>query len=275
MYRELRVPKCVTNTFFTAFALLMAGIVLESGALAQTLITTPPPDSVELRLPRSQNPPSVKTFLSKRGPDELKSTYGAAGIKLHNVDNGRATEFSMQSDIIVSYQESLDVLIKKGGDVTNADDVRVVISWKDRGGEPCNGEYLGGLANLLLVDKSRKSEFDAICKRYGYIDNAYFQQVPDPKNPSTLIGADAMIKDKWSKATPTPKPTEAELNQLMMTSDPQKASAAMNRYKTMVDASGKPQSVQDVWNVHLSHIKELDQYAYRTAVAIPVDPRSK
>jgi len=183
--------KCESLTVLCAsLTALCASLLLGASASAATYIAPAPPDAVTLR--GATTPGShYDILLSKRSPDEIRAFYAAKFGPLTNETRG-ANE--ADSPVVIAYQEVVDILISRHRDVTLADDLRVRIEWKPPGNGQtrCTGDFFRELFAISQIQK-RQTEFDALCKQYGYLQNAYFQRVPDPHRAGQWIDADKAI----------------------------------------------------------------------------------
>src|SRR5258708_7922087 len=173
-----------------SLAALCTSLLLGASASAATYIAPAPPDAVTLRGATTAGS-HYDIFLSKRPPDEIRAFYAARFGALTSQTRG-ADE--ADTPVILAYQKVVDILISRHRDVTLADDLRVGIQWKPPGNgqASCTGDFFRELFAISQIQK-RQTEFEALCKQYGYLQNAYFQRVPDPHLAGQWIDADKAI----------------------------------------------------------------------------------
>jgi len=244
-------------------------------AAAATYIAPPPPESQALEGPPAPGD-HYRVFLSKRPAEEITAFYAARFGAMTNLTH---SSNELQSPVILSYQQVVNILLADHGDVTLADDLRVIVRWKPpaNGQRECAGEFLGDLYPIAQ-EQHRQAEFHDLCERYGYLQNAYFQRVPDPQHPGHWIDA-----DKWLLAAAHQRqnrqPAQAlgaasaetaqRLTQLALSGHTAEANALAAQFRQQ--ATQTTGTVTD-WNAWLDVLKRADVAAYRTWVLIPTHP---
>jgi hypothetical protein len=254
-------------------ALAMGGSLT---AIAATFIAPEPRDSVTLAGPMPDASPTFRIFLSKQAPEDVQAFYAA---KLGAFTKKSSASYEAQSPVVLTYQQVLDILLARHRDETLADDLFVTIKWKPvpSGHASCNGDFFQQL-NVIAQTQHRQSEFEALCKQYGYLDNAFFQRVPDSRRPGQWVDAD---KDILARAHDTlgGQQTKAlagntaeiaqRLQQLTLGGQTGDAKALAEQLKQQVmQTSG---SVLD-WDGWVKVLKEADAMAYRTWIMLPTHP---
>ena len=181
--------------------------------------------------------------------------------------------------MVIAYQEVVDILISRHRDVTLADDLRVRIEWKPPGNgqTSCTGDFFRELFAISQIQK-RQTEFDALCKQYGYLQNAYFQRVPDPHRAGQWIDADKAILARahenqggqQAKAlSATSAQTAQRIAQLALSGNGAAANSLASQFtQQATQTSG---SVAD-WSAWVEILKEGDAMGYRTWILIPTHP---
>jgi len=256
---------------------LAVSLVLSPYVAAATYIAPPPPQSVALAGPRVAGD-HYRVFLSKRPAEEITAFY-AARFGAMTDPTHRSNE--LQSPVILSYQQVVNLLLASHGDVTLADDLRVIVRWKPpaNGQRQCAGEFLGDLYPIAQI-QHRQAEFHELCERYGYLQNAYFQRVPDPRRPGQWIDADkwllAIAHERQNRQPAralgaTSAQTAQRLAQLALSGRTAEANALAAQFRQQAaQATG---TVTD-WNAWLDVLERADAAAYRTWVLIPTHPNT-
>ncbi len=163
--------------------------------------------------------------------------------------------------------------------MTLADDLRVRIQWKPPGNgqASCTGDFFRELFAISQIQK-RQTEFDALCKQYGYLQNAFFQRVPDPHGPGKWIDADKDILARahekqggqQAKAlSATSAQTAQRIAQLALSGNGAAANSLASQLTQQATQTGN--SVTD-WNAWVAVLKEGDAMGYRTWILIPTHP---
>lgn len=111
--------------------------------------------------------------------------------------------------------------------------------------------------------QKREGEFSALCKEYGYLQNAYFQRVPDPGHPGVLADADKIILAQASAQM------SQRIAQLAMSGHSAEAQALATQLTQQEMQMGG--SVAD-WNGWVGVLRHGDAVGYRTWVMIPTHP---
>ena len=256
---------------------LCAGLLLAASASAATYIAPPPPEAVTLR--GSTTPGShYDIFLSKRSPDEIRAFYAA---KLGPIASQTHSAYEADSPVVLAYQQVVDILLSRHRDVTLADDLRVKIQWKPPGNGQagCTGDFFRELFAISQIQK-RQTEFDALCKQYGYLQNAYFQREPDPHRARQWIDADKLILARahenqggqQAKAlSATSAQTAQRIAQLALSGNGAAANALAGQLARQ--ATPTSSSVAD-WSAWVGILKEGDAMGYRTWIMIPTHPNT-
>jgi hypothetical protein len=252
-----------------------AAVLLSASAGAATYIAPAPPEAVTLR--GLSNPGSHHDiFLSKRSADEIRAFYAA---KLGPLTSQTRGADEADSPVVLSYQQVVDILFSRHGDVTLADDLRVKILWKPPGNgqASCAGDFFRELFAISQIQK-RQTEFDVLCKQYGYLQNAYFQRVPDPHRAGQWIDADKVIlaraheKHGGQQAkglSATSAQTAQHIAQLALSGNAAAANALAGQLTQQ--ATQTSNGVTD-WNAWVGILKEADAVGYRTWIMIPTHP---
>ena len=256
-------------------AWVAAAAAVPQHAAAASYIAPPPPESQTLEGPPAPGD-HYRVFLSKRPAEEITAFYAAKFGAMTNVTH---SSNELQSPVILSYQPVVNILRANHGDVTLADDLRVIVRWKPPANSQreCAGEFLGDLYPIAQ-EQHRQAEFHDLCERYGYLQNAYFQRVPDPQHPGHWIDA-----DKWLLAAAHQRqnrqPAQAlgaasaetaqRLTQLALSGHTAEANALAAQFRQQ--ATQTTGTVTD-WNAWLDVLKRADVAAYRTWVLIPTHP---
>jgi hypothetical protein len=254
---------------------LCTALLLAASASATTYIAPAPPDAVTLRGVITAGS-HYDIFLSKQSPDEIRAFYAAKFGPLTNQTRG-ANE--ADSPVILAYQKVVDILISRHGDVTLADDLRVRIQWNPPGNGQanCTGDFFRELFAISQIQK-RQTEFEALCKQYGYLQNAYFQRVPDPHRAGQWIDADKAILvrahenhgGQQAKAlSATSAQTAQRIAQLALSGNGAAANTLASQLTQQATQTGN--SVAD-WNGWVEVLKEGDAMGYRTWVLLPTHP---
>jgi len=252
----------------------LAVLLLPAPLCAATYIAPIPPDAVVLR--GTSPGQHYDIFLSKHTAKEIRDFYSA---KLGPLASRTGSAYEAESPPVLRYQQVVDILNAHHGDLTLADDLRVSIRWKpvSNGQSQCAGDFFRELFAIAQIQK-RQSELDALCKEYGYLQNAYFQRVPDPQRPGQWIDADRAILARAHEAhggrqAQALGQSSAELGQriaqLAMSGQSAEANAlAAQLTQQGAQASG---SVAD-WSAWVGVLKEGDALGYRTWVLLPTHP---
>ncbi len=193
--------------------------------------------------------------------------------------SGPSAAHRAESRVVVTYQQALDILSARHRDLTLADDLKVKIDWKPLPANRvvCTGDFFQQLMTIARLQK-RQSEFDGLCKRYGYLENAYFQMVPDPKRAGQWIDADKEIlarahKEHGGKQTQALAGNSQQLAQRMqalaLSGRTAGASALAEQFKHQVAQT--TDSTLD-WDAWVKVLKEGDAMAYRTWISLPTHP---
>jgi hypothetical protein len=261
------------SNFQRALAFSVA-MLLPLAADAATYVAPTPPDSVILRgLPGRD--PSYDIFLSKRTPDEIRAFYAQLGP----LSSQTHSAYEVATRPVLTYQQVADILIARHRDVTLADDLRVSIQWKPQanGQENCSGNFFREL-NAISRIRHREAEFEALCKQYGYLQNAYFQRVPDPHRAGRWVDADEAILaraheihggQQVASLNENAAQTAERLAQLALSGQGAEANALAARFTQQ--ATQTADSVAD-WNAWVAVLKEGDAMGYRTWVLVPTHP---
>ena len=238
---------------------------------AGTFIASEPTNSVLLAGPTER---TYRIFLSKQSAEEVQAFYAAKLGAFRSTSSNEA-----QSPVVLTYQQVLDILQSRHGDLTLADDLFVTIKWKpvSAGRGPCSGDFFQQLTVLAQAQK-RESEFAALCKQYGYLDTAFFQRVADSSRPGQWIDADKTILARargtlggqQAKALAADAPEIAQrLQQLALSGHTADAQALAEQFKQQaLQASA---SALD-WDGWVKVLKEADAVAYRTWIMLPTHP---
>jgi len=253
-----------------------ATLFFSLAAWAVTYIAPEPRDSVLLSGPAERGPQTYRIFLSKRPPEEVRAFY-AAKLGPFTSESGSANQ--VESPVVLSYQQVLNILEARHGDLTLADDLRVSIKWKPLPANHavCTGDFFQQLMVIARLQK-RQAEFDALCRQYGYLESAFFQQVPDPHRPGQWIDADKVILERAHKShggqqTQALAGNSAEvaqrLQQLAMSGRTAEAAALAAQFRQQ--AMQATDSAMD-WDAWVKVLKEGDAVAYRTWIFLPTHP---
>jgi hypothetical protein len=265
----------------TPLPALFAALIFAASASAATYIAPTPPEAVPLRGSTTTGS-HYDIFLSKRSPDEIRAFYAATIGTLTSQTRG-ADE--ADTPVILAYQKVVDILVSRHRDVTLADDLRVRIRWKPPGNgqvlgngqASCAGDFFRELFAIAQIQK-RQTEFDALCKQYGYLQNAYFQRVPDPHRAGQWIDADKDILGRahenhggqQAKAlSATSAQTAQRIAQLALSGNGAAANALAGQLTQQATQTGN--TVVD-WNGWVEILKEGDAMGYRTWILIPTHP---
>ena len=256
--------------------LLLAAGLLTQAASAATYIAPPPPDSVVLR---GVEPGALyDIFLSKRPPEEVRNFYAG---KLGSVTTRPGMSYEAETPVLLTYQQVVDILLARHADVTLADDLKVTVRWKPPGNgqSECAGDFLRELLALSRI-QHRETEFDALCKQYGYLQNAYFQRIPDPTRAGQLDDADKVLLAQVHRTQGgqqaralSRSSTEMGLQIAQLALGGHGAEANALAARLSAQANQAAGSVGD-WDGWVSVLKQADAMGYRTWVAIPRDPRT-
>ena len=242
-------------------------------AAAASYVAPPPPDAVVLA--GTDRGAHADVFLSKQTPEEVRAFYAA---QLGPLGRG-ASDYQALSPVILSYQQVLNILMSRHRDLTLADDLRVDVKWKPPGNgqAQCAGDFFRELFSISKL-QHRETEFEALCKQYGYLQNAYFQRVPDPQHPGHLADADKVILARahdslggsQSRAlAPSAAQSAQQIGALALSGHAQEASAlaAQLQQQALKATSG----VTD-WNAWVGVLRQGDAVGYRTWVELPTHP---
>jgi hypothetical protein len=256
--------------------LMVVASLFPVAANAGNLLAPQPPDSVLLAGQPMRNLRIFQIFLSKRTPDELRAFYGASAGPFAN---GTGSSHGADGRVLMSYQQVLNVLLARHGDQTLADDLRVRIDWKPLPANhmACSGDFFTDLMAIARMQK-RQGEFDSLCNQYGYLDNAFFQKVPDPRNANQWIDADKEILARAHQelqARPAASlGTDAQqiaqrIQQLTLSGRTEEAKALAAQLQHEVTQTTNSVTNWDAW---VRVLKEGDAMGYRTWVSIPTNP---
>lgn len=257
------------------FRLGFLGSALISGyAAAATYIAPIPPDSVVLRTPTRDA--HFDIFLSKRPPEEIRAFYAAHGGPLTSQTN---SAYEADTPALLSYQQVLDILISRHRDLTLADDLRVTIRWRApaNGQESCVGEFFHELFTIAKI-QNRQTQFDALCKQYGYLQNAYFQRVPDPKHPGKRADADKVILARaheqhgGQQARSLASTSASSAQQIAALALSGNGARANELAKQLTQQAMQTSGAVADWDAWVAVLKEGDAAGYRTWVLIPTHP---
>ena len=255
-------------------SLAIAVLLLSADAGAASYIAPVPPDAVVLR--GVQRSAHYDIYLSKRPPDEVRAFYAA---KLGPLTSQTHSAYEADSPVILRYQQVVDILLSRHGDVTLADDLRVSIQWKapGNGQQQCVGDFFRELFTISQIQQ-RQRQFDALCKQYGYLQNAYFQRVPDPHRAGQWIDADKALLarahensgGRQAKAlSQTSAQTAQQIAQLAMSGHGAEANSMATQFTQQ--AMQTSNSVTD-WSAWVEVLKSADAVGYRTWVMLPTHP---
>ena len=253
---------------------LSVALMLSLLAAAATYVAPAPPDAVILRGLRSGDP-SYDIFLSKRTPEEIRGFYAHLGP----LSSQTHSAYEVATPPVLTYQRVADILIARHRDVTLADDLRVSIHWKPpaNGQETCTGNFFREL-NAISRMRHREAEFEALCKQYGYLQNAYFQRVPDPHRAGRWVDADEAILaraheihggQQVASLNAYAAQTAERLAQLALDGQGTEAGALATQFTQQ--ATQTANRVVD-WNAWVAVLKEGAAMGYRTWVLVPTDP---
>jgi hypothetical protein len=246
-----------------------------AAASAATYIAPAPPDSVVLR-GLSDRGALYDVFLSKRPPEVVRAFYAAT---LGAFPSQTRSAFEADSPVVLRYQQVLDILNARHGDLTLADDLKVTIRWKpeSNGQANCVGDFFRELYTTAQLQK-RQTEFDALCKQYGYLQIAFFQRVPDPHHAGQWLDADKLILARaheqhggqQAKAlSATSAQTAQRIAQLALSGNGAQANALAAQLTQQATQTGNGLADWDGW---IEVLKEGDTMGYRTEVMIPRHP---
>ena len=250
-------------------AMAAAALCLTPAARSASYIAAPPPDAV--RLNGVGAGAHYDVFLSKRPLEEVRALYAARD----------KPGFSNQADgpVILSYQQVVDILLARHGDVTLADDLRVTVKWQPAasGEVSCAGGFFQQLLVISQMQR-RRAEFDALCRQYGYLDHAFFQRVPDPAHPGRWVEADKEILARAHRANggqqtqglaANSAQTAQRLEALALSGQSAQVAALAAQFNQQaLQASA---GLTD-WNAWVKVLKDGDAQAYRTWVMLPTHP---
>ena len=257
---------------------LLASLLLLHGlaAGAQSYIAPVPKDSVVLADPRERDA-TYRIFLSKQTPEEIQAFFAATTgpFKKASSDSHEA-----ESPVVLSYDQVLKILQSRHRDLTLADDLSIKIKWKVT--PPSRGECMGDFFQQLYViaqsQQQRQAQFAALCKQYGYLDNAFFQRVPDPHKPGQWIDADKEILAR-AHASRVGQPaqnlaasaadTAQKLQQLVLSGHTAEAQALAEQLKQQTQQMTTGLLDWDAW---VKVLKEGDAAGYRTWIFLPTHP---
>ncbi|HEY7963484.1 MAG TPA: hypothetical protein VID49_05175 [Steroidobacteraceae bacterium] len=259
--------RCTHTRSVAATAVAVLGLAGE--ARAAGYIAAPPPQAVRLNgVGRGEH---YDVFLSKRPVAEIRALYAARD----------KPGFSNQADgpVILSYQQVVDILLARHGDVTLADDLRVSIKWQTAaaGEVHCAGEFFQQLLVIAQMQK-RQAEFDALCRQYGYLQHAFFQRLPDPAHPGHWVAADKEILAHAHRANGGQQTqglaagsaqTAQRIEALALSghADQVAALTAQLNQQALQASAGLTD-----WNAWVRALKDGDAQAYRTWVVLPTHP---
>ncbi len=252
-----------------------ATLLLAAAANAASYVAPAPPEAVILRGQTGRDV-SYDIFLSKRPPEEIRAFY-AAKLGPFTSQTGSATE--ADSPVVLAYQQVVEILMSRHRDVTLADDLRVAIKWKPpaNGQASCTGDFFRELFAIAQMQK-RQTEFDALCKQYGYLQNAYFQRVPDPHRTGQWLDADKAILARAHEnhggvqaraLSATSALTAQRIAQLALSGNGAAANVLAAQFTQQATQTGN--SVAD-WSAWVDVLKEGDAMGYRTWILLPTHP---
>jgi hypothetical protein len=257
-------------------SLLAVAPLAATAVEAATYIAPEPRDSALLSGPAERGPQTFRIFLSKRTPEEVRAFYAAT---IGPIRDKPGSSNEAQSRVVLSYDQVLKILESRHRDLTLADDLSVSIRWKPApaANARCMGDFFHDLMAIARMQK-RQAEFDALCKQYGYLDNAFFQRVPDPHRPGQWIDADKVILARaheqhggqQTKALAASSADVAQrLQQLALSGRTAEAAALAAQFRQQaMQASG---SATD-WDAWVKVLREGDAAAYRTWILLPTHP---
>jgi hypothetical protein len=254
------------------FALLL----LSAAVNAATFIAPEPPDSVALNGQPAADQRYYRIFLSKRSPEEIRAFYDA---KVGPFSSGPSAAHGAESRVVLTYQQVLDILQARRGDLTLADDLKVKIDWKPLPANHavCTGDFFQQLMVIVRLQK-RQPEFDGLCKQYGYLENAYFQKVSDPKHAGQWIEADKAILarahdnnggNQTQALAANSQQMAQRMQQLAMSGHTAEARELAEQFKKQVTQT--TDSTMD-WDAWVKVLKDGDAMAYRTWIFLPTHP---
>jgi hypothetical protein len=214
-------------------------------------------------------------FLSKKPAEEVRAFYAA---KLGPLGRG-ASDYEALSPVVLSYQQVVNILSSHHGDLTLADDLRVSVKWKPpaNGQSSCAGDFFRELLAIAQIQK-RQTAFEALCRQYGYLQNAYFQRVPDPHHAGQWSEADKVILARAHEAhggsqaralAPTAAQTAQQLPALALSGHGTEAAALAAQFQQQ--ALQATSGVTD-WDAWVGVLKEGDAVGYRTWILLPTHP---
>jgi hypothetical protein len=246
-------------------------------AEAATYIAPEPPDSVLLAGPQVDASPTFRILLSKQAPDVVQAFYSA---KVGAFTKKSADDYEAQSPVVLTYEQTLQILRARHRDLTLADDLVITVKWKPvpSGHASCNGDFFQQLNVIAHTQKQRQTEFEALCKQYGYLDNAFFQRVPDSSRPGQWTDADkdllararANLGGQQTKAlAASAAETAQRLQQLTLSGHTADAKALAEQLKQQVMQTTGSSLDWDGW---VKVLKEADAMAYRTWIMLPTHP---
>ncbi len=255
-------------------AVCVAALAVATRAAAVDYVAPPPPQAVLLRGVSPGEHQGV--FLSKLTPEELRAFYAA---KLGTIATPSGFSNRAVSRVLLSYQQVVDRLLARHGDVTLAEDLRVTVEWRPpaQGQASCAGDFLRELFTIAKL-QHRDAEFAALCQQYGYLQNAYFQRVPDPGHPGTLADAGQLILarahgqhggQQVAALGQTSSATAQQIAQLALSGRASEANALAQQLTHQANQASAGLADWDGW---IRVVKDADAQGYRTRVTIPTNP---
>ncbi len=258
------------------FLLPAAGQLLSQAAQATAFLAPEPPDSVVLAAPAERGRPLYRVFLSKRAPEEIRAFYDA---QVGPFTQGPSAAHGVESRVVLTYQQVLDILHARRRDLTLADDLKVKIDWKPPPAShaACSGDFFQQLMTIARLQK-RQPEFDRLCARYGYLESAYFQKVPDPRRAGQWIDADKEILARahdrhggrqTKELGASSQQTAQRMQELALSGRTAEARALAEQFKAQ--AARTTDSAMD-WDAWVKVLEEGDAQGYRTWIFLPTHP---
>ncbi len=279
------------KTFIVLFSMAMIGSMTNNVIVAQhkQLLAPPPPDAIvygsDVALKDAQIPPRgfTKAFHTPLPAEEVVAFYNRQTGQMQEIVPGKHYEATL-----------LEVTVKQLGvlkvyDIPRNPGVKVR-DIRQMGSQYCSSDYFRAFRDMYNeLDQYSRSDFRALCDRYGHLEHAYFGLSDQTTHDGRKLTRDEVLHREYVKKLDdergqmvTAEEMMKEAQHLMQQGKMDEATALIEKMAEMqqetitrdmarVQAMERRQ-IEDRWDEWLEFLEELDALAYPTIVHIDYHP---